>query len=139
MSVLSGLLGLGRRFGAQTQTSTIIVRRPGAPTRNENTGALVPTLTTIYTGPAELKFPDAQPHDVDAGGQRLAEQQPLVKLPITGPKASTAAAIRKDDVGEVLANPDDPTIIGTTFRVTGIHAQSNATARRLPVEVLSHA
>jgi len=139
MSVLGGLLGLGRRFQSATMTATVVIRRQGESVRDPVTGKITPTWSTVYDGPAEVMFPDNAPRDVDAVGQRLAEQQPLVKLPLVGEKAAAAASVRKDDEGTVTASEHDLGNVGVTFRVTGIFAKSNATSRRLPVEVLSHA
>lgn len=139
MSLVGGLLGFGRRFGRTQMTATVIIRRKTGTTRDTATGKITPTWTDIYDGPAELLFRDNSPRDLDAAGQRLAEQQPLIKLPIEGEKAPAAASVRKDDVGEVTACEHDTGSIGVSFRVTGIFAKSNATSRRLPVEVLSHA
>lgn len=139
MSVVGGLLGFGRRFGRTQMTATVIIRRKTGTTKDTETGTITPTWTEIYDGPAELLFRDNSPRDVDAAGQRLAEQQPLIKLPIDGPSAVAAANVRKDDVGEVTACEHDAGSVGISFRVAGIFAKSNATSRRLPVEVLSHA
>lgn len=139
MSVLRGLLGMGRRMQATTFTSTVQVKRAGPKVMNPATGMLEPSWTTIYDGPAEVKFNDTRPRDTDAVGQRLSEQQPIVKFPVTGEHAAAAALIRVDDQGTVTASTEDDALIGVTFRVTGMHWQSNATSRRIPVEVQSHA
>jgi len=139
MSVVGGLLGFGRRFGRTQMTATVVIRRQTGTARVKATGQLEPTWAEIYSGPGELLFRDNSPRDLDAAGQRFSEQQPLIKLPIDGAAAAAAANVRKDDVGEVTASEHDDGSVGVTFRVTGIFAKSNATSRRLPVEVLSHA
>lgn len=140
MSLVGGLLGMGRRFQRTQMTATVRIRRKtGTTTRDPANGSITPVWETIYDGPAEVDFPDTRARDVDAAGQRLAEQQPLLKLPLDEEHAAAAAAVRKDDEGEVLTSEHDDGSVGTTFRVTGIFAKSNATSRRLPVEVLSHA
>jgi len=139
VSAASGLLGMGRALAASLQDSTVIVRRKTGSTRDETTGLETPTTVTIYNGPARLRFLSADPRKADAAGQRLAEQSPTASFPVTGEHAEAAANIRVDDVGEITANPDDPGIVGVEFRVAGTHAQTHSTARRLPVEVLSHA
>lgn len=139
MSVVGGLLGFGRRFGRTQMTATVVIRRQVGTSKDPETGKLTPTREVIYTGPAELLFRDNNARDIDAAGQRFAEQQPLIKLPLDGPEAAAAANVRKDDVGEVTASEFDDGSIGIAFRVTGIFGKSNATSRRLPVEVLSHA
>lgn len=113
--------------------TTVVIRREGPPVRDPATGTMIPSLTTIYTGPARVRFPAGQPRDVDQSGQRVTEQSPSVWIPIH------AAGIRIGDVGEVTANPHAPEDVGLKFRVAGVHAQTHSTSRRLPVEVLSYA
>jgi hypothetical protein len=47
--------------------------------------------------------------------------------------------VQFDDVGEILADPNNPGNVGAVFRISGAHLKSLATARRLPVEVIAHA
>lgn len=115
-------------------STTVIIRREGPSVRDPETGTMVPSWTTVYEGPARVRFTNADPHEVDQAGQRVAQQTPVVALPI-----ATSAGVRLDDVGEILANPDDPGVVGVMFRVAGEHAQTHSTSRRLPVEVLSFA
>lgn len=127
------LLARGRTLAEDLMQTTITIRREGSPVRDPATGTMVPALTTIYTGPARVRFPSGQPRDADQAGQRVAEQSPTVWVPVH------ASGIRIDDVGEVTANPHAPEDVGLTFRVAGVHAQTHSTSRRLPVEVLSYA
>src|SRR5687768_12112409 len=106
--------------------TTVIIRRAGAPVRDPATGTMVPSLTTIYTGPARVRFPTGQPRDVDQSGQRVAEQSPTVWVPVH------AAGICVDDVGEVTSNPHATEDVGLRFRVAGVHVQTHSTSRRLP-------
>lgn len=133
------ILDRGRALARTRMRATVIVRRAGEPVKNTTTGKLEPTWTTIYDGPAELRIRDSRPREVDGAGQRYAEQAPEVAYPIDGEHAAAAAQIRVDDVGEVLTDPDNPANVGATFRTAGLHLKSLATARRLPVEVLSFA
>lgn len=121
--------------------ATVIVRRKdGDPVRNPANGKLEQSWTTIYPDAlAEVRIRDDRPREGDAAGQRFSEQGPYVAFPIDGEHSTEASLIRMDDVGEVLADPDNPANVGATFRVTGLHLKSLATARRLPVEVLSFA
>ena len=131
-------LARGRAAARVRMRATVIVRREGERTRNPVTGKLEPSWTTIYPAAmAELKFRDNHPRTGDQTGQRFSEQTPIVAFPIEGEKSMEAAAIRVDDVGEVIADPDNPGNVGITFRIAGLHLKSLATARRLPVEVIS--
>lgn len=129
------MLSRGRHFAESLMSTWLIIRRKtGDPYRDQTTGKMVTPMTTIYEGPARVRFTNADPHESDQSGQRVAQQSPTVWLPI-----ATSAGVRLDDVGEILANPDDLGIVGVTFRVAGEHAQTHSTSRRLPVEVLSFA
>lgn len=134
------ILDRGRTLARTRMRATVMVRREGKKAHNPETGKLEPTWTTIYPAAlAELRFSDNQPRTGDQAGQRFSEQTPFVAFPIDGEHSDEAAAIRMDDVGEVIADPDNPANVGATFRISGLHLKSLSTARRLPVEVLSFA
>ena len=113
-------------------TSTCVIRRVSGQVLSEVTGEYTPTTTTVYDGPCELRFDSSVLSPVDGQSQLLVQQQPLVKLPVEG-----SAGVTVDDVGELTGHPLDPGMVGLVFRVAGLHSKSRATARRLPVEVLS--
>lgn len=130
----------GRVLARRRMRATVVVRREGEKQRDPVTGKLQPSFTVIYPSAlAEVRFSDTQPRTGDSVGQRFAEQTPFVVFPIDGEHADEAALIRMDDVGAVIADPDNPGNVGVTFRIAGIHVKSLATARRLPVEVVSFA
>lgn len=138
---LDVLLAEGRERAQSLMESTVRIRRQTGEARNQANGRVETTWTTIYEGPARLRFAGGQPREVDVAGQRLAEQSPTVCLPIGADSRITvgsSAAVRVDDEGEVLDNDPDSGIEGATFRVAGVHEQTHSTQRRLPVEVHSH-
>lgn len=122
-----------RDLAESLMQSTVQIRRKTGTTRDEDTGQLVPTWVVVYEGPGRVRFGNSQPRDLDASGQRVVEQSPVVSLPI-----STSAGVHVDDEGEVLSNPADPGIVGLRFRIAGLHAQTHASARRFPVEVFTY-
>lgn len=127
------MLARGRHVARDLMQTTVIIRRgDGVPVRNPETGEYETGSTVVYEGPARLRFPNAQPREADAAGQRFVEQSPTVSLPI-----ASSADVDVDDVGEVTANPLDPGIVGLRFRIAGVHAQTHSTARRFPVEVVT--
>lgn len=139
--VVGGVLAAGRARAQSLMESTVRIRRKTGETRNTATGQITPTWSTIYEGPARIRFTGTQPRDIDAAGQQLVEQTPIVGLPIgDDPRivTGTSGAVNVDDVGSVLTNPDDSSIVGGEFRVAGRHDQTHSTARRLPVEVFTH-
>lgn len=134
-------LNRGRALAQALMESTVRIRRQTGEVRNPTTGKLQKTWDVIYEGPARLRETNAQPREIDAAGQRLAEQSPTVSLPIGDDdriQAGASADVLVDDVGVVLTNPPAPGAVGTQFRVAGQHEQTHSTSRRLPVEVLTH-
>lgn len=139
---LDDSLEAGRARAQSLMESTVRICRQTGENRNSETGRVEPTWTTIYDGPARLRFSGGQPREVDVAGQRLSEQTPTVCLPIGADERITVGssdAVRVDDEGEVLDNEPDSGIENTTFRIAGVHEQTHSTQRRLPVEVHSHA
>lgn len=123
----------GRQFQESQFLSTCTIsRRSGSPVLNEETGDYEYSSSVVYSGPCLLKFGQTQPRDIDAAGQLLTEQTPTLKLPVDGSQNVT-----EDDTGVIVSNPLDVGLVGTAFRIAGVHAQTLATARRFPVEVLS--
>jgi hypothetical protein len=132
------ILQRGQELALTRMRATVQIRREGEPTPNPATGQLDPSFADVYEGPAEMQISDTAPRGDDVAGQRQSMQGPLVKLPMTGEHADAAATVRFDDVGVVLTDPDNPGNVGVRFQIAGRHFKSLATARRLPVEVLSH-
>lgn len=119
-----------------------IRRRSKTTQRNPETGLEEHTWSVVYEGPGRLRADAAQPQDSDAAGQQVTDRQMRVSLPIgADPRIVTGASadVKVDDVGVLTANPDDPASVGLEFRVRDGHVQTQSTARRLPVEVTSHA
>lgn len=135
-------LAAARAKTESLMTSTIRFRRRGSKVRNPETGREEYTWSIVYEGPGRMRSDNAQPKDADAAGQQVTDRQMRVALPIgSHPRIAvgSSADIRVEDVGVLVANPEDPESVGTEFRVRDGHVQTHSTARRLPVEVTSHA
>lgn len=136
-----GQLESARGRAQARMTSTVRIRRATGKSKNPATGRIEPVWAVIYEGPGRVRQSNAQPRNIDAAGQRLAEQSPTVGLPIgDDPRivSGSSAAVRVDDVGTVLTNPEDPDRVGQQFRIAGTHDQTHSSSRRLPVEVFNH-
>lgn len=104
-------------------TGTCIITRSGERVFDETTGDYTSTSTPVYSGPCRVRFESAVATPVDAQSQVYIRQQPTLHLPVAG-----TDGIQVDDVATV----------GTlTLRIVGLHADTHATARRLPVELLN--
>lgn len=111
---------------------TYRVRRqaPDSPdTWNPATMQHEPAFTTIYEGPGRLRAANTQSRNADAGDQAFSESRYTLSLPMAG-----SAGIEKGDVVECVADPSDPDLAGRRFVVAWPTAESDATARRIPVE-----
>lgn len=122
----------GRRFNEALMTSACTVTRQGDKILNETTGEYEYEYITVYAGPCKIKFGATEPTEIDAQGQLLVEQGAILSLPV-----ETSGAVTTDDLAAITACTLDPSLIGKLFRVTGLHTQTAATARRFPVEVVS--
>jgi hypothetical protein len=111
-------------------TDTVLITRASEPVFDEDTGVYTPTTTTVYSGPARLKLTSSVVSAVDAQGQNLAAQSPRLDLPV-----STSGDVQVNDSVEVTASVNDPAIVGLLLNVEGVFFQTDATARRFPVEV----
>lgn len=114
--------------------STCVITRASAATVDHSTAATTSTPTTIYTGKCRLRFPFVRPMQALVDGQVVEKARGILSLPISDP---TSADVRTNDVVEITVNPSDPGIVGIKLRVEGPFPESQPTARRLPVEVIS--
>ena len=111
-------------------TDTIRVTRPGESVFDEETGTYTQTETVIYNGPGRLKLASSVVSDIQAGGQIIAAQRPRLDLPV-----STSGGVRVNDTAVVTASTRDPASVGLRLNIEGVFYQTDATARRFPVEV----
>lgn len=84
-----------------------------------------------YDGICEWKAATTSPREVDAAGQSVILQSPLLKLPV-----AASSLVAPGQEGTLTKNPLDPSLVGTKFRVSGDHGQTYGTSRRLTVEVI---
>lgn len=84
--------------------------------------------STHYEGIAEVIPPANSPSEAVAGGQAIAKQEGLLKLPV-----ATSGNVATDDVIVVLSNDLDPSLIGKRFRVAGEHGGTYTVNRRLRI------
>jgi hypothetical protein len=108
--------------------ATFRITRAGGETWNPETLQNDSTLTTVYEGPGRLRAINTQDKGGDAADQAFIESQFTLSLPIVG-----SEGIEKDDVAECVEDPSDAAMTGRRFVVTWPAAQSDASARRLPV------
>jgi hypothetical protein len=122
----------GRRFAeAQMTEQCRIVRAAGTPVRGAD-GELHTPTTLIWEGPCRLRTVSTVTSDVEAAAQLLVTQSAVLFLPVEG-----TGAIRVNDVATFTEASMDPALAQVKVRIAGLHFDSDATARRLPVEMVS--
>jgi hypothetical protein len=126
------ILGLGRNFAEARMTDTVLITRETEPVFDPETGTYTPTTVTVYNGPARLKLSSSVVGSVDAQGQNLAAQTPRLDLPV-----ATSGDVQVNDSVEITASVNDPASVGLRLNIEGVFFQTDATARRFPVEVQS--
>jgi hypothetical protein len=124
---------MGRTLAESRMTDAVTVtRKDGEPVLDDETGDLVQTYETIYTGPCRLVLRSGVVRDVDAQSQLLGVQRLELHVPVAG-----TSDIRNDDLFELTASTGDPSLVGLSGVVLGMFPHTGSTARRLPVEVAS--
>jgi hypothetical protein len=117
--------------------STCRVQRPSGDQFLGDDGEFHTPMATVYEGPCRLRMVSAVTSDIEAAAQLFVGQSAVLSLPV-----STSGDVRVNDLATFLPSGDpgddlDPALIGQVVRVTGRHYDTDATARRLPVEMVS--
>ena len=84
----------------------------------------------VYDGPCRLRMPYAYPQNADTGESAWAADRGIIAFPIDG----------SEDIADgmtvtITGNPNDPALVGVEFSVLSGHYQTDATARRIPVQL----
>lgn len=106
---------------------TCIIRR-NTGTTTDDFGAVTPTTETVYEGKGYARYPGlAFEQNLESAGADITVSRIVYRIPF-------GAVVRPGDTLEVTADPDNPQLVGTVFRVASIDDQSQATAQRLLCE-----
>lgn len=132
MSLITGALAFGRAQAEARMTDTVLITREATPVFDEETGTYTPSVITVYSGPGRLKSVSTVVGDVDAAGQKRASQSLRLDLPV-----ATSGGVRANDTVTITASVNDSSSVGLLLNVEGGFFQTDATARRFPVEVQS--
>lgn len=121
-----------RALAESLMESVCEVRRAVGVSRDPDSGVDEPVYDDVWSGPCRFRFPFVRPSDQDVASQVLSTQRGIVSVPIDG-----TDVIRTGDVVFITVSPLDAAMLGAQFRVKGPFFETHATARRLPVEVVS--
>lgn len=127
------MLAAGRRRARSLMRDTCRITRAGEKAWDEDSmtyTAGAPVL--VYEGPCRLLNPYRAPMTASTPGQAQTVQLARLSLPV-----EDSPGVKEGDVVEYLTSESDPDLPGTEFKVIGGAHQSDATARRVPVEEVS--
>lgn len=109
-----------------------ITRKTGDRVLNESTGQYTTATITIYEGPCRVLSPYRVPATPTGAGQTQNIENLRLDLPI-----SSSLGIHSGDAVEITHAESDPDMLGRTYTVSTAAQQSDATARRIPIQEVS--
>lgn len=126
---IPGARAAGQRLAEQLMVDTCrITRTTGTTAHDPVTGRVVPATSTIYEGRCQVRVPTSTPETPESAGRTATVQDAIVKVPLA------VTGVEVGDTITVLTATHDPELPGRTYRVSGTHAKTYATARKLAVE-----
>lgn len=129
--IAQALPGLRTQAESRMRDACTIVDPVGTQVWNPDTLQYDVVPATIYTGKCRVRLAGTQASQGEQAGQLFVEQGATLSLPFSEP---TSAAVGKDHVVTVTASATDADLVGVKFTVTAAPHQSDATARRFPIE-----
>ncbi len=117
-----------RRQAESMMRDTCTITRPGAQTWDDAAGAYTPggAPVQLYSGPCRVRRPNVAEREALAGDADWTLTGAVVSIPVDGTTDDLLGATVHVEHCEM-----DPALTGRDLKVTGPHAQSQATARRL--------
>lgn len=129
-------LGSGRAAFRARMRGTCVIRRFGDAVTDAD-GRVTAPSTQVYpdpawpaehpdsAGPCYVRYPGlAFEQNFESVGVTVVESRVVVRIPF-------GVVIRPKDEVEILADPDNPQLVGTRLLVASIDDQSQATAQRI--------
>lgn len=108
---IAGALGDLREQAESLMRSIVTVTRVTGTTRDADDRD-VPATTVVYRGKARVMRTALSVATVDAAGRPVTVQRPPLAFPVA------AYAMQVGDVATIVANPDDPSLVGHRYRIT---------------------
>ena len=130
---MRGVLAMGRRKAESLMRDSCRITAAGETSWDEEAlDHVTGPRTTVYEGKCRLLSPYRAPTTASTPGQVQSVQLSRLSLPV-----ATSLGILEGMEVEFLSSESDPDLVGKKFRIAGGAQQSDATARRLPVEAVS--
>lgn len=117
----------GRKAAEARMQDTCAVTRPGTPTTDPDTGVVTPVTTPVYTGKSRIRQAVVMDRPLESGQAQRYVQHSIFSVPIAAP------ALLTDDIVTFTASALTPILLGRTWHVRGLSADSDATAARYEV------
>lgn len=104
------------------------ITRPGPKVWDPSTLQYVASTLDVFAGRCRLRPTAQMDRGTEAAEQVFVESSFILSLPVSG-----SEGVQKDDMVLITTYPGDSALEGRRFTVVVDVAQSDATARRLPV------
>ncbi len=127
----------GRKMAEDRMRSSCRVQRAsGQPAVGTDGEVHAPTIT-VYEGPCRLRTVSTVTSDIEAADQLLVGQASILSLPV-----ATSGDIRRGDTVTFIPSNDpdddlDQALFAHTMMIAGLHFDTDATARRLPLRLVT--
>lgn len=133
MNYRKAALTMGRRAAeARMDDLCRITRQTGDRVLNEQTGQYETATITIYEDVCRVISPYRVPATPTGAGQTQNIENLRLDLPI-----SRSLGIHSGDTVEIIHAETDPDMLGRIYTVSTAAQQSDATARRIPIQEVS--
>ena len=130
---LTAALSELRAHAESRMTSTCTITLPGEPTWDNDSGTYTDGEPVVqYEGPCRIRMGYANPQNATAGMTEWSASRGVLSVPIEG-----TAHLGDGMTVTITANPLDPDTVGQEYDVLAGHVQTDSTARRLPVQIVS--
>ena len=122
-----------RAHAESRMVDTVRVTTPGSDTWDDATGTYTPGAATVhYTGKARIRQGNPAPGATDAGETAWAVDRAVLSLPVALAVLPDGADVEVTAVGSLSAS-----VVGQRYTVLGSHSQTDSTARRYVVQVVT--
>lgn len=122
------VLARGRAMAEAGFVDACVIRRVTGSTTDQNTGAITPTYSTVYTGPCRVQQSAPSAAAVDVGQAALLMLRLEIQLPMS------LVGLQTEDEVTMAASVYDADLVGRTFLIRDLAHGTHKTARRIGVE-----
>lgn len=122
----ASILARGRIAAELGMTDECVIKRPGGKDTDPDSGDVVTTYTTLYTGQkCRVQSRGQWGERRDVGQDSVVMQTIEVQLPIT------VTNLQVGDVITITAATFDPLLVGRELQLKDLNSESHATCRRV--------